>query len=681
MGIKRKDILSVFKDNKVEKTFEEIVDILKINSKPRKKLMPLLNSLVSENILAKKNTKYFLLEKSSKKLIGRFMKSSEGYGFVSSEDGDVYLSKQEVSWNGIMDGDIIVYKKIFDKKNSKYFAKFVSFESRKKKIVGKLISESGAFFVELRKSSDKVKIERGRLSGARDSDWVEVEIKTWPYQNNFAYGEVLRKIDSDFELVINDHGLRSTFSNELLKEANSIQEPSQDEKDYKLDLIDDGKEKRKNLTHLDFVTIDDEDAMDFDDAIYCEKQENYFKLYVSIADVSHYVSKDSLIDKEARMRTTSVYFPGFVIPMLPERLSNKICCLEEGKYRYTMTTEFLIDNSGIVKERKIYKSVIKSKKRLNYKNVQTTIDKKDVIYEEEINNLILVFYDLYKLLVKKAIKRGKINLNIEEAKVIVDAKGDIKDIKKRESLDAHKLIEEFMILSNIATALKTANLGIYRVHEKPSDESLSSFSEIAKAYNANFNPDWRSPKEIISFLNSIKGKPYEKVLNKMLLRSFKKAKYSSENLGHFALSLENYSHFTSPIRRYPDLITHRLIKNSKSYDKEELVKISDETSVGELKAMNAERDVVKIKQARFLEKRIGEIFKAEISGFSDYKVFLELKDFFIEGFSFYSNEFTYDSSRMEIRKKNKILKLGDELEVELLKVDVFSGNIEFIIKI
>ncbi|MEI6079828.1 MAG: VacB/RNase II family 3'-5' exoribonuclease [bacterium] len=761
MSVRKQEILELFdSDPEKEFTLTELVEHFKITTKARKKLMPHLQSLTNTGYLYRLGYERYVsaksvlaenarAEKAARKpdasrgepkrgprpakgarppvpghpvkgqqvkaqqsrgqkggkatnefVVGRFIKNIEGFGFVSSMDSndDVYMDKHEAMWNGVMNGDIVKVQKFYGATQRKSYGKFVEFVSRRDShAIGKLIQQGGSFAVELRKSLEIIMIQRGRLSGARKGDWVEVEIKKWPEGRAPAYGEIVKIIDADTYIVLNEYKITEEFPEAVLKEAVQITEPSQDELQYKEKIFTDEKGlKRKNLSFFPTVTIDGKTARDFDDAVsYALQGENHL-LCVSIADVSHYVILDSAIDKEAQKRTTSVYFPDRAIPMLPESLSNEVCCLKPDRYRYAMTAEMLFDKNGTVKKTSIYSSVIRSNYRLTYEQAQKIIkpdfneaDPADMDVSKidpKVKKMVKGMFTLYSILRKNSKGRGTLFLDVPEPEVIVDEKGDIKDIKKRAVWDSHSLIEEFMIAANIQTAkkLKQTGKGVFRVHDKPDPEKLKSYSDIAKMYKVAFNPAWDDAAEISSYLEQIKKHPAHALLHKMLLRSLRKAEYSNaKDLGHFALALPDYTHFTSPIRRYPDLIVHRLLKGATYYDEKALKHLADICSQGEVNAMEAERSITRIKQARYMEDKIGQKFLAEITGLNDYGMFVQLKDVFVEGYLPFSklgfDHFVFDPSKMAAKGKrtNVVYKLGDDIKVETVSVDIFEGKVEF----
>lgn len=696
MGVKKQDILELLSSKpKQEFSFDELVEVFKITTKARKKLLPHIQSLVNTGSIKKteKGLYIFVEEKDRKPkkpsikkttahiVVGRFVKTPVGFGFVVSpeEEQDVYIDKHEVLWNGIMHGDVIKIEKK-RQKGGKVNGSFIEFISRRdSKVIGRLIDYFGSLAVEVRNTGDIIMVQHGRLNRARKGDWVELEIKKWPQKRTLPYGEVVKIIDQDPYIVINEYGLRDEFSSKVLAMTNDIKEPPQEDELYNNEFItDDSGIKRKNLSKTDIVTIDGADARDFDDAVYCEKDSKGYRLFVSIADVSHYVRVNSLIDDEALQRTSSVYFPDRAIPMLPEKLSNEVCCLKPQKYRYTMTAEILFDHKGSVIKSKIYPSVIKSHMRLTYEQAQEMIDSKHPLMQN--------MYELYLLLRKKSINRGTVFLDIPEPVFTMDAKGNVTAISKRPVYASHSLIEEFMIAANIQAArlMKSKGMGIFRAHQAPDAEKLKEYAELAMEYKVKFDPSWNRAKQISDYLKKIQKNPARSLLNRSLLRSLKKATYSeSKEQGHFALALKDYSHFTSPIRRYPDLMVHRLIKTKGLYKEEDLKRIAELCTQGEIRAMEAERSINKIKQARYMQDKIGNSFKGEISGINDRGLYIELKDVFIEGFLVFSRvsyeSLIFDRSKMAVLGKGKKprFKLGDLINVVLIDVDVFKGEIEF----
>lgn len=697
MSVKKQDILSVLESNpKHEFSFDELVAIFKITTRPRKKLLPHIQSLINIGAVRKteKGLYIFIPDKERKPkttggpkktvkqtAVGKFVKTQQGFGFVISpeEDSDVFVDRHEVLWNGIMHGDIIRVEKKRER-GGKVSGKFVEFVSRRDpKIIGRIIDFQGSLAVEARDTGDIMMVQHGRLNRARKGDWVEAEVKRWPTQRALPYGEVVKIVDQDSYIVIKEYKLRDEFPASVKGDAQRIMEPPQEDALYDEDFITDDKGvRRRNLSKLGIVTIDGADAKDFDDAVYCEKDGDKFKLFVSIADVSHYVLPGSQIDNEAMERTTSVYFPEIAIPMLPHELSNEVCCLKPLRYRYTMTAEIFFDRNGAVIKSRIYPSVIKSSARLTYEDAQEMIDKKDPRME--------AMYELYKLLRKKSFNRGTVFLDIPEPFFDINEKGDIIGVKKRAVYPAHSLIEEFMIAANVQSArlMKSKGKGVFRVHEAPEPEKLKEYSELAGEYKVHFDPSWNTARQISSYLKKIEKHPAKSLLNRSLLRSLKKASYSnSKETGHFALALKDYSHFTSPIRRYPDLMAHRLIKDKSLYKEEDLRSICERCSEGEIRAMEAERSITKIKQARFMEDKTGKTFSGEISGINDRGMFVELQDVFIEGFLPFSNlgyeRFIFDRTKMAVFSKGPKprYKLGDKISVVVTGVDVFKGEVEF----
>ena len=643
-------------------------------------------------------------------VIGSFSKHEQGYGFINSNDpkeDDIYLDKHEAMLNGVMHGDVIRVKKLYARSKKGFYGEFVEFISRRPALaIGKLIQSGSSLSVELRKTGELIFIQHGRLKGARAGDWVEVEIKKYPVGLASAYGEVVKIVDEDEYVVLKEFGLNAEFSAELISEAEQINEPDQNDMLYKTETFHDPKGlKRKNISNIPTVTIDGKTAKDFDDAISYTREGKNHRLYVSIADVSHYVVLGSKIDEEAQKRTTSVYFPDMTVPMLPAELSNDVCCLKPQRYRYSMTVEILFDNLANIKESRIYPSVVRSDYRLTYEQAQNiidpniadpdfkSVDPKDLDVSktsDEVKGMLSGMYELYKLLRSKSKKRGTIFLDIPEAEILVDKNGHITNIKKRSSWDSHSLIEEFMISANIQTAkkMRQSGKGIYRSHEKPELERIKHYAELAKLYGAPFNEGWSTGKEFSSYITGIKKHPASSLLNKMLLRSLKKARYSHQyEFGHFALSLSDYTHFTSPIRRYPDLVVHRLLKGQGNYEPKSLEEVSKACNKGEINAMSAERSIVKIKQARYMEAHLGKKFKASISGINDYGMWVQLKDIFVEGYMPFARMgaeyFVFDPMKMCAKSRTSKLayKLGDELDVLCFSVDVFKGEVEFALDI
>jgi ribonuclease R len=535
-------------------------------------------------------------------------------------------------------------------------------------------------------------VRRKDSCGARNGDAVVVEITDYKDGHRNPEGRVTEvlgnpeDIEVQAEIVIRKHKLPHKFSEKAQAEADS----------YPESIVDD--KQRLDLRGVEHVTIDGETARDFDDAVAVEKTAGGWRLYVSIADVSHYVKPGSALDREAYERGTSVYFPNRVVPMLPERLSNNLCSLVPNQPRPAFTAVMEFDRNGKRLTQKFTKSTIISRYRLTY-----TIVKRILVDEE--NTLVSKYGDilvqlqemaqLAAILEQKRFDRGSIGFSIPEAEVIISAENQVKDVIRAERNMAHKLIEEFMLAANeaVAATLAGGNLpALYRIHESPDDIKVLEFTRFARTLGLNLSANGGSPKWFSKVLSMVAGTPKEYIVSNILLRTMQRARYSSENVGHFGLAAAFYTHFTSPIRRYPDLIVHRTLldfltakKNSKVSPAQDLKQAGDFLSDRERAAVDAEREMTERLQVRFMADKLGETFDGIVSGVTGFGLFIELLDHFVSGAvemtKLKGDYYHFDEKNYRLvgAQTNKIYQVGDLVRIKVASVDIRQRRINFVL--
>ena len=542
-------------------------------------------------------------------------------------------------------------------------------------------------------------ISKNDFGKARNNHKVLVKITKFPKDGKSAEGKIIKVIGNvneagvDMLSLIEEYKLPSKFPREVVDEAKS-----------KGKYIDNGHLKyRVDLRDEEVFTIDGEDAKDLDDAVAVKKLENgNYLLDVHIADVSHYVTPNSMLDREALLRGTSIYMLGRVIPMLPRELSNGICSLNAGEDRFTLSCRMEINTNGEVVDSNIFKGIINVSKRMNYTDVQKILDKSDekVLkkYEKYISHFKLMA-ELAKILKQRRIEKGYLNLDIPESQIELDQDGWAINIKKYETYFAHEIIEQFMLIANETIAEKFYWLEapfIYRVHEEPDMDKIKELNRFL--YNLNLkvktSGDTVHPKAIATVLDEVKGKPEEKVVSNLILRSLKLARYEAENKGHFGIASKYYCHFTSPIRRYPDLFIHRVISQylKKNYDVKESFKedynelakdAALKSSEREKIATKVEREAEKIKKAEYMEKKIGEIYEGIVSGVTSFGMFVELENT-VEGLVRFddmgSNEYFYfDEEKRELvgDHTKKTYHIGDKVTIRVKGASKLLRQVDF----
>lgn len=527
----------------------------------------------------------------------------------------------------------------------------------------------------------------------RNGDKVLVRIVVWPDKNRYPEGKIIevfgRKGEPgvDMQIVIKKHGLREKFPPGVIEEAQRAAQPVSEEE----------MARRQDLRRLRMVTIDGEDAKDLDDAVSVERIKGGYRLGVHIADVSHYVCEGSKLDQEAFERGTSVYLVDKVLPMLPPELSNGICSLNAGEDRLAMSCIMDIDPAGKVFGYKLYPSVIHVDRRMTYTAVNHILRDNDEEYVQRYSTLVADFHlmkELADILRRERMQRGALDFDFPEAKVIVDEKGFPVEIKLRESGPGELLIEDFMIKANevVAEHLFSKDVpALYRVHEKPEGDALIRLNNVLGVFGYKIRENRINPKAFQKILNDIKGSPGENTISLMLLRSMKHARYTSQALGHFGLASKYYCHFTSPIRRYPDLVVHRSLSRllagdmgakSRARLEKKMGLYGDHSSLQEIKAEEAERDLVDIKKCQYMKQFIGREFVGRISSVLSFGFFVELPNT-VEGLvhissitdDYYAfNDRNYTLTGTHTGRKYSI---GDEVRVLLVKVDVDAVKIDF----
>ncbi|HRK02355.1 MAG TPA: ribonuclease R, partial [Oligoflexia bacterium] len=565
-------------------------------------------------------------------LQGAVQKNRKGFGFLLQEKEDVFIPPELAA--NLLTGDKI---RMRYNPRSREAIGVELVERGLKQFIGTYHAGFSNRFVELvdRTMREEVNIPHPpAIVGLRHGDKVLVEVTKYRPK---LEGRIVRsfgpKLAPKFDtlaVVVRSNGPQE-FSQEASSQAERLSVEIQERENIA------GYPGRKDLREKHFVTIDGKDARDFDDAVLVEKTDSGYVLYVAIADVGEFVRPGDILDEEAYARATSVYFPEWVIPMLPEALSNGACSLRPNEEKLTLTCEMHFDLNGKKRSERVYESVIRSHRRCIYEDVQKEYDSGDKFWA--------VPYELYRILRTKRIDRGALDLDLPEAKIILDENSDTIDIQKTERLDSHRLIEEFMIAANEAVSeLMERDQWpfVYRVHEPPQAEALERFDRFASALGLKPKlGDGASPKLFSNFLSSIKENPYLETLSYLMLRSLKQARYEPSNLKHFGLASRAYSHFTSPIRRYPDLMVHRILKRyvrRKPFhggERNDFEAYLDDAclhcSTQERKAQDLDRTVTKIKKARFMEKHLGKEFEARVYNVGENGLYVELKQWFIEG--------------------------------------------------
>lgn len=520
-----------------------------------------------------------------------------------------------------------------------------------------------------------------------------VQIRLTDFRENQLAGEVLRTIGhindpgSDILTIVHDHGLHTEFPDEVLKETEAIP----------LTLSAHQRKDRTDLTNETIITIDGEDAKDLDDAIQVKRLENgNFELGVHIADVSAYIPDGSFLDKEAFRRGTSVYLVDRVLPMIPHKLSNGVCSLHPGEERLTLSCTMEIDESGHVVRYELFESIIQSTERMTYTDVNAILNEQDPTLTKRYQRLLPMLEaakDLSLLLRKQRMTRGSIDFDLKEAKVLVDEDCKPIDIQYRARSTGEKMIEEFMLITNetVATHFEKKDLPfLYRVHQRPEKSAVRNFMRFVGTYGLEMKKKkvFR-PKDFQRLIQSIKGKREEVAISRIMLRTMQQAKYESVNVGHFGLASNTYTHFTSPIRRYPDLMVHRLIKDlvieKKRFDREELHEkisiVALNSSEKERMAMDAERETVALKKTEYMKKDIGNVFPGTIVSVTKFGFFVELENT-IEGLVHTNSlgghyEFDETAHRLINTNNNRTFTLGDQVQVRVLAADVEERTIDF----
>ena len=570
-------------------------------------------------------------------------------------------------------------------------------ERSSRPIVGVFQKSKHFFFVipDDNRIGRDIYIAKGKTMGARPGQKVVARITEWTSRQLNPEGmvvEILGKsgeVKAEMMSVIREYKLPTQFPKEVLAETDLAAES----------IPPDELRRRLDLRGTTCFTIDPEDAKDFDDAVSLERlPDGNMLLGVHIADVSHYVKDSSALDHEALRRGTSVYLPNDVIPMLPERLSNDICSLRPGEDRLTFSAMMTVSPKGIVRDYDIVKSVIRSKRRFSYEEVQSIISTGKGDYSETI----LLMHSLSRALFGKRFKEGSIDFESSETKFRFDGQGKPVEIIKKERLDAHRLIEEFMLLANqvvarhIGTSKKEENIKpfIYRIHDLPDPDRMKDLASFVERLGLTFALGSRvTSRAIQKLLEDVRGKEEENVVNEVAIRSMAKAIYSETNIGHFGLGFKHYTHFTSPIRRYPDLYVHRLL-NEYAHEmphrrREQLLQllpdICKHSSDRERIAMEAERASVKVMQVEYMKRHVGDEFHAIISGVTNFGLFVEISDLLVEGLirvrDLDDDYYVYDEKHYSLigKRTKKRYRLGDKVAVQVVRVDPEEREIDFVL--
>jgi ribonuclease R len=690
----REHILDVLRDQGVPVSEEDLARLLSIAEHEIEFFERRLGAMERDGQLMRNRKNAICLVEKLDLVRGRVQGRPDGFGFLIKDEGgeDLFLNPGEMS--KVLHGDRVVARETGIGHRGRREAHIVEvIERANRRVVGRFLDEHGIGVVapEDRRISQDILIPANAIGGAKPGQVVVAEIVEQPQRYSRPVGKIVEVLGNyadpgmEIEIALRKHDLPYEFSRECENLADKFS-PRVGASDI---------EGAEDLRALPLVTIDGETAKDFDDAVYCERRGKGYKLWVAIADVSHYVRDGDALDQEARMRGNSVYFPRRVIPMLPEVLSNGLCSLKPDVDRLCMVCEMDIGPKGDMGSYRFYRAVIHSKARLTYTQVAALLA--DPAREEggELSSLIAALQSLHALygaLVKARWQRGAIDFETTETQIFFDEGGKIERIVPSQRNDAHRVIEECMLAANVCASdfLSSQNHpALYRVHEGPTTEKLTALHEFLREFGLHLSGgETPSAKDYAQLLEKVKKRPDVQLLQTVMLRSLRQAVYSPKNVGHFGLAYESYVHFTSPIRRYPDLLIHRSIKAvlaGSAYQPGNWSEIGVHCSETERRADDATRDVEAWLKCYYMRDRIGESFSCTVSGVASFGVFVALDQVYVEGLVHISelgaDYFHFDAAKHQLlgERTGRRFRLGDRLGVKLVRVDLETSKIDFVL--
>ncbi len=655
-----------------------------------------MKAMVRDGQLIRNRRGAFGLLKKMDLIKGRVLGHPDGYGFLVPDEGgkDLFLSEKEM--HKVLHGDIVIASVIGEDRRGRQEGAIIEItEHNTKQVLGRLNFEDGLSWVRPNNNrlTQDVFIPNDGLLEAKEEQIVLVEIIHQPSMRSGPIGKIIEVVGDymaagmEIDSAIHAYGIPNEWSEELESELANIPD----------EVTEADLEDRKDLRGLQLVTIDGADTKDFDDAVFAKRRKNGWRLVVAIADVSHYVKPGTELDKEAYKRGNSVYFPQRVVPMLPSKLSDGLCSLNPKVDRLCMVADLALTEDGKLERSQFYQAVMNSKARLTYTQVHDILTNEKSEYREEFAEqvpLLHDLHDLYKVLKVARSERGALEFETTETRMVFDEERKIQEIVPVTRNDAHKLIEECMLMANVATAryLKWHKMPmLYRVHEKPMEERLKNLRTFLSDFGLTLEGgDEPTAHDYAAVAAKVDGEPHEHLVQTVLLRSMNQAVYQPENKGHFGLNYEHYAHFTSPIRRYPDLLIHRAIRHVWSkegiekfdYTENQMVDLGQHCSDTERRADEATRDAVTFLKCEFLSHRIGGEYEAVVSAATNFGLFVELQPLYVEGLVHITelgeDYFHYDNARhcLKGERTGKTYRLGDRIKVQVAQVNLDDRKVD-----